>query len=107
MRVLPAKRGFIIAYSVLALLSFCALTLVLTAAAGGSAQGQPVAGPLYTVKTVGNAVGVFKGESDAAAYYIEGLRADSLPRHDQELLSVGIEVYTEEELIRIIEDLES
>ncbi|MGI6270567.1 MAG: hypothetical protein ACOYKJ_08570 [Candidatus Howiella sp.] len=107
MQLLPAKKGFIIAFSVLVLLAFCALALVLTAAAGGLEQGRPVAGSLYTVRSVDNAVGVFKGEAAEPAYYIEGLRADSLPRHDRELLSVGIEVYTEEELIKIIEDLES
>lgn len=107
MRLLPAKKGFVIAFSLLALLAFCALALVLTAAAGVPKREQPVSGPLYTVRSVENAVGVFKGGAEEPSYYIEGLRASSLPRHDQELLAIGIEVYTEEELVRVIEDLES
>lgn len=69
-------------------------------------EQQIVATPIYIVKSDGNKVGVYQGASETPEYYIDVL-VNSLPEYDQALLSVGIEIYTEEELTQITEDLES
>lgn len=68
--------------------------------------GAQVTTPLYTVKTSGNQIGVYKGKSDSPEYYIEGVRPAGLPELDREMLKVGIEVYTEEDLIKLLQDLD-
>lgn len=61
--------------------------------------------PLYTVKSVGNRIGVFYEGSSDPQYYLDR-RLDALPESDRNNLKIGIAVYSDEELSRLIEDMD-
>ena len=70
-------------------------------------QSRIVTAPLYTVKSVGERVCVFKNADENPEYYVDEISLAALKVHDRELLKVGIDVYSADELSKLIEDFES
>lgn len=64
------------------------------------------ASPLYTVKTYGDIIGVFRYGEDVP-FRLLSVSPHSLPQQDIESLQEGIPLYTEEDLFDIIEDFDS
>ncbi len=64
------------------------------------------ASPLYTVKTYGDIIGVFRYGEDIP-FRLLPVSTSSLPDQDIEILQKGISLYSDEDLFSIIEDLDS
>ncbi len=88
------------------------LFLLSTAGTGGSAAEEVTVSVtseesvLYLVKSQEGRIGVFLPDAQAPEYWLE-TKPSLLPEYDQQLLAQGIPIYREEDLISLLEDLDS
>lgn len=61
----------------------------------------------YTIKTTDKGLGVYFGNEPKPRFVLHEILLSSLPKFDRQLLQEGITVYSDEELYRLIEDLDS
>lgn len=61
----------------------------------------------YTIKTTEDGkIGVYKGETQEPSILLHEIILMALPKFDRDLLAHGITVYSDEELYKLIEDLD-
>lgn len=60
--------------------------------------------PLYIIKTHKNQIGIFRYNEPQPYLTLDEVMLKSLPEYDQKLLESGIKIYSEEALLKIIED---
>ena len=63
--------------------------------------------PLYIITTHEGQIGVFKYKETTPYLTLDDVMIDSLSEYDQKLLESGIQVYSEQELLSLIEDYDS
>lgn len=81
------------------------LSIIITSSVSSSADSNNDTPPLYIVKSDENGVGVFTDDDETAKYYLD-ISPALLPDFDRNLLRAGIKIYSEEELNRLIADLD-
>jgi len=88
----------------IALLCIIMLIASIIFAPAGSAQDFDKI-PAYTLKEYHGKIGVFKNDRSAPERIIN-TAVNSLPEFDRQSLTDGIDVYSQEELARLIEDFD-
>ena len=63
--------------------------------------------PLYSVKALNGKIAVFADGNDTPLYVLPSPLIDDLPLYDRELLTRGINVNSNAELLRVLEDYDN